>query len=640
MPAGDAIRFSVRLGVVFVTALLAYALALRFFFPGYLALPIPYHPDMYVSVDLASRGLTFTDFWSAPRPLHYEVLFFAGHFGLVGSLLVLDAIVLLDLALAIVLLERVILHRTLPWLIVLGTLLLAMVGPGFYKQPGYDVGFHVALLCGLLGVCVWELRSQKRQVAALFLTGVFFALSVLAKEALIPALVIYGAVAAYRSRRSPAIAAALAILPLLAIAVSFGDSQLTHSPFVKVGAAGSYPYRIDLSPSSMLFCARFYAAPLLNAGFLFLLAVSGIGLWLRRRLKIGIVLVAAALSLSLPYCILPNHLDVTYQWAPIPLLMLLVPLAWANSTNELSAGVRVNLAARVTLALSLCLGIAFQSTQSLDQKRWNEVALAQNRAVLAGLRSLKARIGAARSVLVCGLSFGRWPFMQTAAFLSRDLHFRGEWTVATEPGFSPIEDQANARPIDYGHIRWSDYDLIIIFNWDGRLTAAYNRKQFRAEIARRGLGRLSNRGLVDLMHLSYPPGVLPPQSAAAGAREGMYLDTSPGLCCFLNGRPSLTLRKPAGARVVTFTFEVPHTAPFANRAERVEIFFNGVPAGAPATLNAGVHEVTFRLRPSLAKSLQITATMRMSVAYVPEQIGMNDDARQLSIKLLRVDYKR
>ncbi len=203
-------RFGVRLGIVFVMALVAYVVTLRFFFPGYLALPIPYHPDMYWSVDFASKGLNFADFLSAPRPLFYEVLLFAGHFGLVGSLLFLNAIVLLDLALAIVLLERVILHRKLPWLIVLGTLLFAMVGPGFFKQPGYDVGFHIALLCGLLGVAVWELRSQKHQIAALCLTGLLFVLSALANESLIPAIVIYGAVAAFRNRRSPAIAAALA----------------------------------------------------------------------------------------------------------------------------------------------------------------------------------------------------------------------------------------------------------------------------------------------------------------------------------------------------------------------------------------------------------------------------------------------
>ncbi|HET9392518.1 MAG TPA: hypothetical protein VFO29_03175 [Candidatus Rubrimentiphilum sp.] len=629
-----------RLGAVFVTAVLAYFLTLRLFFPGYIALPIPYHPDMYSAVDFASRGLNFASFLLAPRPLYFETVLFAGHFGLEGSLLFFDAIVLLDLALAIVLLERVVLHRRLPWLVVLGTLLLAMAGPGFYKQPGSDVGFHVALLCGLAGVCVWELRSQKHQIAALCLTALFFVLSVLANESLIPALVIYGVVAAFRSRASPAIAAALAGLPFLAIAASFGDSQLTHSPFVKISSAATYPYKIDLSLTSVLLCARYYVVSLFNAGFLTLLAVSAFGLWLRRRLKIAAILVVAALSLYLPYCVLPNHLNDVYQWVPMPLLMLLVPLAWADSPDELSAGSNVKLAGRVALALSLCFAIGFQSTQYLDQKHWTAVAIAQNRAVIDGLRSMKSRISAARSVLVTGLAFGRWPFMQSAAFLSHELNFPGEWTVTTEPGFPPINYQTVARPIDYGRIRWSDYDLIVVFNRDGKLAAAYNREQFRAEVARLGLRRLSNRGLVDLMNLYYPPGVIPPASAAEGARQGLYLDTAPDLCCFLNGSPSLQLRRPLRAGVVVFTFEVPHTAPFADQPERVQMFFNNISAGPPVTLTAGIHEVSFRLTRSLARSAQLTATMRMSVAYVPKQIGMNDDTRQLSIKLLRVDYRR
>ncbi len=625
---------------MFLTALLAYALALWLFFPGYLALPVPYHPDMYWSVNLVAGGLHFGSFLSWPRPLFYEMLFVAGHFGLVGSLLFLDAIVLLDLALAVVLLERVILHRTIPWLIVLGTLLFAMVGPGFYSQPGFDVGFHIALLCGLLGVYVLELQLQDHLVAALCLTGLLFVLSALANEGLLPALAIYGTVSAFRNRRSPAIAAALAALPLLAVAAAFGDSQLTHSPFVAMNATGAYPYRIDLAPSSVLHCALFYLSSLLNAGFLVLLAAIGFGLWLQRRLKVGAILTVAALSLYLPYCVLPNHLDVTYQWVPMPLLMLLVPLAWVRSGNGPARGLKIDIIARTALGLALLFAIGFQSTQGIDQKHWYEISLNQNRSVIADLHSIEPRISAAHSIIVCGLGFGRWPFMESAAFLSHALNFHGSWTVATEPGYPPIGNQVNARPIDYAQIRWGDYDLIIIFDRDGHLAGAYTSKEFRARVARLGLERLSNRGLVDLLELYYPPGIVPPKSWAAGARQGLYLDTAPDLCCFLSGSSSLVLEKPAGAREVVFTFDVPHTVPFAGRPERVAVSFNGVAAGPPVTLNAGVHEVRFALAPPLAKSARITATMRMSVAYVPKQIGMNDDTRLLSIKLLRVNYPR
>ncbi len=636
-------RFGLRLIVVFGLAFLAYLVALQFFFPGYIAPPVPYHPDMYWSVNFVAQGLNAATFFSWPRPLFYETLFLAGHFGLVGALLFLDAIVLFDLALAIVLFERLVLYRKIPWIVALGTLILAMAGPGFYSQPGYDVGFHVALLFGLLGVYVWELRMQRHRIAALCLLGLFFALSALTNEGLIPALVIYGAYAAFRNRGSPAIAIALAALPFVAVAVSLGDSHLTHSPFIRIGVGrigvgATYPYRIDLAPSSLLLCARFYLASLVNPGFLVLAAVAGFAIWLRQRLVVAAMLLAAALSLYLPYCVLPNHLDVTYQWVPMPLLMLLVPLAWVGPAKNTRLGLRADLVSRVGLAVALLFAIGFQSTQARDQKHWYESALAQNRAVLTGLRSLKPRISAAHSVLVCGLGFGRWPFMQSAVFLSRELDFRGEWTVTNEPGFAPIAYQANARPIDYSKIRWADYDLVVIFDRDGR-ARAYDRRQFRMRTARLESRHLSSRGLIDLMQLYYPPGILAPASWAAGARQGIYLDTSPALCCFLNAKPSLQFDKPFGARIVVFTFDVPRTAPFAHRPERIEISFNGLTAGPPVVLSEGTHRVSFRLSPSLARSHHLVVAMRMSVAYIPKQLGINDDVRQLSIKLLRVDYR-
>ncbi len=627
-----------RLVIVLVTAVVAYCLTQRFVFPGYIALPIPYHPDMYWSVDFVTRGLNFVGFLTSPRPLFYEALLLAGHFGLVGSLLFLDTIVLIDLALAIVLLERLILHRTIPWLIVLGTLMWAMAGPGFYRQPGYDVGFHIALLCGLLGVYVCETHTKKNAIATLGLTGILFVLSALANEGLIPAIVIYCIVAAFRNRASPALALTLAVLPLVVVAAAFGDSQLTHSPFIKMNARGAYPYKIDLSAPSLFLCARFYLSSLLNAGFLVFLTVTGAGLWLRRRLKIGVALLVAALSLYIPYCVLPNHLDIAYQWVPMPVLMLLFPLAWLGAADAPRISTKMNVAVRFALALSLLFALGFQATQYLAPKRWTEVALAQNRAVVSALHSLNPQISASRAVLLCGLEFGRWPFMESALFLSRELNFRGEWSVATEPGFPPIENQSDARAITYGRIRWSDYDLVILFNRDGRFIGDYTKDQFRTKIRRLPVG-LSNRGLVDLLQSYYPPGVKPPSSWKAGAQQGLYLDTAPDLCCFLNGSPSLALDKPRRDRIVIFTFEVPRIAVFAARPEHVEILFNGVKTGALLKLSAGIHKVSFTLSQNQAKIAQLTADMRMSIVYVPKQLGLNDDTRQLSIKLLRVDYK-
>jgi len=628
-----------RLVAVFATAVLAFAASLYFFFPGYIALPVPYHPDMYLAVDYAAQNLSPASFLSGPRPLFFEALFFAGNLGLEGSLLFFDAILLLDLALAIVLLEWAALQRRLPWTIVFGTLLLAMAGPGFYRQPGSEVNFQLALLFVLLGACVWELHSPKHEIAALVLSGVFFIGSVLANEGTIPALVVYCIAAAIRSRRSPWIAAVLASLPVAAIAVTLWDSRVSHSPFVVLHAQHAYPYKIDLSLASIAACARFYMQPLANAGFLVLLVAVVFGLWLQRRLTFGIALGLTALSLYAPFSVLPNHLDPIYQWVSMPLLVLLVYFAWADPQNARPTGTRLVPAARAVLVAALAFAIAFASTQWLDQKRWTEISMAQNRAVLDAFVSLEQSIRRSHNILVCGLGFGRWPFMQSAGYLSKRFDFQGRWSVANEPGFPPIENQAVARPIDYRQIRWDRYDLVVVFNRDGRLAGAFDRERLTREIARRGLEGLSNRGLVDMLTLYYPPGIAAPRGEADAQRRGIYLETTHETCCFLSGSPTLDLRKPAGAAVVVFSFFVPATQPFSHRPERVSVFFNGVPAGK-AALASGAHELRFRLAPFLAKGSRLTATMRMSVSYIPKELGMNDDTRRLSIKLLRVAYQR
>ncbi|MHB8147815.1 MAG: hypothetical protein ACYDGM_11240 [Vulcanimicrobiaceae bacterium] len=466
---GSPTKQVVRILLLFGTALLAYLLFLRFVFPGYIAPPAAYHSDMYWSADFVANGWNFATFLTWPRPVFFETLLLAGHFGFEGSLLFLTAIVLLDFALALALFERFVLQQPIAWWMVLGTLLFAMVGPGFYAQPAFDVGYHLAILFGLLGMYVWESLARRNTIVALALTGIFFALSTLANEGFIPVLFLYAVVAAVRERRSYATAAAVLSLPLIAIALSFADGQLTHSPFIAMHAAKNYPYRIDLSPQSLLYCTQYYVSSLANPAFFALAIVCAVGLWLNRRLPAALVIVVAAFSLYLPYVVLPNHLESLYQWAPMPLLMLVIPLAWTASPGTARRPLMTNAA----IVLVLLCAIGFQTTQYRDEKNWYRVVLEQNRNMLAALRSRAPQIARSHAILVRGLTFVTQPWTHNAQFLSRELGFSGEWTVETEPGYAPIESQTNARPIQPNRIHYKDYDLVLDFDTSGKIVSAH-----------------------------------------------------------------------------------------------------------------------------------------------------------------------
>lgn len=462
-------RFAILLG----TALLAYVIFLQFIFPGYVAPPVPYHNDMYWALGFVVNGWSFPFFLHWPRPVFYETLLAAGHLGLEGSLAALTLIVLADLALALALLERFVLKRSIPWWLALCTMLLAMSGPGFYAQPAFDVGYHLALLFGLLGMWVWESQFELRPWAAWTGAAVCFCLSTLSNEGFAPALALYGIFTAARLYRRPVLATAALALPVLAVVVSAVDGRLTHSPFVVFGAAKTYPYRIDLSPHSLLQCTQFYLSGLANPAFACVLAVCIVGLWNNRRLLAGGAFLVGGLALYTPYLLLPNHLDYTYQWPPMPLLMLIVPLAWTQAP----VASRPRSTANAALAAILVGAIAFQSTQYAAIKAVYRARLEHNRRILASVRAHATQIAAAHSILLRGLRFANDPWAQNAASVSGIVPFRGEWAVETEPGYPPADEQADAVPVHPGEIGYRRYDLVIDFTKSGDIARVFRPRR-------------------------------------------------------------------------------------------------------------------------------------------------------------------
>lgn len=608
-----------RLVLLIAIAAIAYVISLQFIFPGYIATPMPFHNDMYTSLEFVANGWNFPFFLHWPRPVYFETLLFSGSLGLEGSLVFLTAIVLCDLALAVTLLERFILRRPIPWWLALGTMLLAMAGPGFYAQPAFDVGYHLALLFGTLGILAWEVQGAKAPVVGWLLTAACFCLSTLANEALTPVLFAYGTFSAFRFPGKPALAAAMFALPLLAIAVSFVDGQLMHSPFVAMHVARTDPYWIDFSAHSVLHCARYYVSGIASPAFLVLLLVCIPGLLYNRHLLAGAAFLVCGAALYTPYLLLPNHLDHVYQWAPMPLLMLIVPLAWTPSASAR----RAMPFSRLVLILVLGATIAFQTTQYLGIKAVYRTALDQNRAIVSALRSHSRQISASHSVLLRGLTFVTDPWAQNANAVSRIIPFSGEWSVETEPGYPPANEQPNARPVLPAQIAYKNYDLVLDFDRNGNITRAFRPSSFTPAPP-------------EVQNEFYPDGILPPTKAALYA--GVYPSSDRAQCCFLGGTAVLKLANPPNARTITLDMYVPDVRPFAGKAESIRITLNGKPVGGAAVLSLGANAVSISVTPAQARS-QLVLVVKPSITFVPKDWGINGDVRRLSVMLLRVTYR-
>jgi hypothetical protein len=137
--------------------------------------------------------------------------------------------------------------------------------------------------------------------------------------------------------------------------------------------------------------------------------------------------------------------------------------------------------------------------------------------------------------------------------------------------------------------------------------------------------------------LFYPPGIEPPADWNGQQHDGVYSADTLAQCCFLAGHARLTLDNPPGAQIAVFKFFVPTVPPLA-AGERVTVTVNGIQAGAPALLPSGSHDVIFTIPPSLRGKTHLTATLAMSVKWIPKRVGLNSDERELSIMLLRVGY--
>jgi hypothetical protein len=650
-----------RCGQLALLAVVAYVTTLAWIYPRYFAPFVPFHSDEYQGVNFVAHGMSAAEFLAWPRPVSFLTMFVAGHLGVTGSLICYAAVTLAVLVLAMMLLERYFLRARIPWYVALAAFVLAIAGPGFYFSVGYDIEYSLAALFGLLGIWAWESRSEQRPYLALALYAICCVTSTLSKDSFVPALVVYGVAAAFfRGPLDRPLRAAVLLVPLAAVAISLADAALSHSPFVSLGSAPDSPYFVSFALSSLTASAAFYLSPLFNLAFCVLLAACLAGAWLQHRLGLALALTLVAVLMYAPYFLLPNHWDVCYWWDGMPLLALLVPVGWVSHGGDR----RRRLWSRVTIGVALAATLLFFALQSADSEAEQFLLHQQaiNANLLAALHGLQGELQHVDRVLVTGVTYRFHPWMN-GDFLGPALAYRGTWTVAADPDYGPVPKQKTVAPIAYSAIRWNDYDLILVFDDDGKLLRALTPSEFDAAVARNGLGGRSNENAIAAlrngslrsstppsgipsgelaqtteMGIVYPAGIEPFASRASAESHGIYPQEDPKTCCFLAKTATLRLSKPAGARTATFTFFVPDFAPFESANERVSVTFDGIAAGS-ALLPIGVQEASFAFPSKLVAKSGIEAVLTMSVAYVPKTIGLNADPRLLSVVLVQVEYK-
>jgi hypothetical protein len=136
----------------------------------------------------------------------------------------------------------------------------------------------------------------------------------------------------------------------------------------------------------------------------------------------------------------------------------------------------------------------------------------------------------------------------------------------------------------------------------------------------------------------FPLGVVPPANWQQQQRDGVWSADTRASCCFLAKRADVRLTNPAGTQMVAFVIYVPSNGPLTSKPVTLSCAFDDVSAGPPARLKLGMQTVSFAVPAVLRSKANLTATLESSVTWVPAQLGLGNDRRELSVILQRVGY--
>lgn len=314
-------------------------------------------------------------------------------------------------------------------------------------------GMVTHMLSGCFGMAAaWALLREVTRPGrgALQWSLLLLVLSVLAKEDFV---VLYAVTAAYavlqaRGQRKRMIAwsgIALVISGLLIAGAKF----MAASSFLGMSDTAA-PYFIDATPTGIAHTIWRY---LLGGGhpalgqhgrtictvFVFVL-VSTLVLILRTRaVPKTAYLLAAMLSVMLPYSVLPNHVNAYYELIWLPLLMAacyaaLFELVQAfTSASERSAKV---FATSIFLLLVTLVSLLDRNGRDSIVSWYDEVGMS-NRHVLAALASQKDQINHVGKVCVSGAdTFSPW-YMHGGSYLDHVMGLHATWYVLADP-VSPV----------------------------------------------------------------------------------------------------------------------------------------------------------------------------------------------------------
>jgi hypothetical protein len=469
---------------VFIIGIIVHALVLKFIFPGYYDPFIPNHEDFYIPLAFVHAPIGFDTLMNWTRPVFMMFYKATGYAGIQGGTAIIVAVVIANCALTASLIKRALnlafgKEFTLTFIIYC-VLLFAM--PYFYIFYTEDPGSHLSYLFLMCAAHAVLFVSKRHLWLSLFLASVFSILAYLSKETYqLVALFFSGLWFLYYRKESIKRSLVPGIATVIGIVMSLLNNLRLNSVFVNPDAEQGNPYKMDLSPFSVLReMWRYFREGMNPADILLVLGVA----WLvysyfRKKgkksnalLLLTIGCLAAPFLAWVPNALLPNHHYGGYSFNGLYLFYLplfLLPFLRLHKS--------------VSTVMLILLVLLIPASHIFNRKTYKD---STHRAVLFYedtqrnlLFALDSFIAAIQPnqeqerVLVKGITFSFSPFVYPESLREFANAKYATYDVVSYNGRFRFEGRKDlVRFINESDTTFSQYTRVWTFNENGKLKSA------------------------------------------------------------------------------------------------------------------------------------------------------------------------
>ncbi|MCL1526239.1 hypothetical protein M3O39_06515 [Xanthomonas nasturtii] len=477
MPELGGIQRPVRMTSRVILAIIAFVVAQWLIVPGFLALDVPSHSDLWRYYVIAHE-MSWKVAISSPRPLMLlALLALQGVHNAHALFTLLNVPAILFACLLMRSAEGLMRQTLLAWqafvafLVVFGT-------AAFYELNPLDYGGMLAgaILALQLGRLVRERDSSVvlggwalvRMAAIVALLGYLSFETKPTFAALIPALPLI-LVRKYGYRKTLYICTACVVV----IVVSTVKDIFLKSPFIQLGDA-SGPYKVGLNPLSFLKALVFYASQIVPVH---LIPLALFGLWrawcMDRRVFAGAII--APILAVLPMCAIPDRLLPMYGWyGTIVLAAVLAPVF----AGQRRGGTNWTIVLLTVLALGA--GVAGIERNNIVPQ-WVKANHEFNTHAFAGLEALQRRVLPGERILVAGPLMPFSPF-QSDDFIKLTSEVAFTWVVsfpASEAALVAMSNDSKVH-VPFASLDYAAFDRVVIFDQRGDLIELEPATEFAA----------------------------------------------------------------------------------------------------------------------------------------------------------------